>query len=133
MIPDCCSVHEPDVIWITRPREWFPKIRRFGFYRMTIGRFSPEHSVRCLSVGRQTGVLADDVIVEHLRHLREELIQHTTKPIYCEANSIFAALVDLIPKAFPNSRTLYVIRDPRDWVRSFMNMKNFVVRAVGHP
>lgn len=122
MIEDCSSFHEPDVLWLSRPGNWISKIRSFGSRRILFGRFSAQNSVRTMNVRRHMGVLSDETIISYLIRLRADFIKSTGTNIFMEANAAFNAFVDLLPKAFPNSRVIYIIRDPRDWVRSYLNL-----------
>lgn len=123
MIENCISLHEPDVLWLDRPYEWYTKIKEFGLFRMTLGKVLPRYSLRVLNIARHSGRLSDAQIVEYLRHLRLRVLAHIQPAVYVEANSVYGSLVDLLPRAFPNSRIVYIIRDPRVWVRSWMNMR----------
>ena len=123
MIDGCTSIHEADLVWLRRPREWYGKLRRFGLCRMTVGRLTPYHSLRTLANARQTNRISDSEAVDCLKALRLEVIRTCQRRVFCEANAQYGAVVDLLEHAFPNSRTLYVVRDPRDWVRSFMNIR----------
>lgn len=121
-VVDCTSLHEPDSLWLDRPQEWYKKMKEFGVLRMTVGKMLPRYSLRTLSVVRYRGQLPDEQIVEYLRQLRAPILRTAPSTIYGEANGAYCALVDLLPHAFPNARVVYIIRDPRAWVQSWMNM-----------
>lgn len=122
MIDDCTSVHEPDVLWLDRPNEWYKKINEHGIIRMTLGRFKTCYSLRALNIARQSGNITDSQIIIYLKQLRIGILENLKSGIYLEANAQVRGLIDLLPSAFPNSRIVYIIRDPRFWVQSRMNM-----------
>ena len=124
MIADCHSIHEADVFWITRPGEWLRKIRQFGWYRMTLGKLSPRYSLRALGLARITGRFDAQRAGEAIADIRGPYMAQVAKPVFLEANGQYILLLDLLSRAFPNSRVIYIVRDPRDWVRSWMNMEN---------
>jgi len=123
MIDDCTSLHEADTLWLTRPQHWYRKLRQFGVYRMTLGKFNPHHSLQTLGIARQRNEVGESHAIEALERLRGGLFSQTPSAVALEANSAYGPLVDLLPEAFPNCRIVYVIRDPRDWIRSFMNFR----------
>lgn len=121
MIHGCTSAHEPDILWLTRPGDWLDKVREFGLAHMTVGRFSPRYSIGVLNVSRVRGAIDDSTATEYLRGLRAGTMKRLETDIYLESSGYWA-LLDLLPKAFPNCRVVFIMRDPRHWVRSWMNM-----------
>jgi hypothetical protein len=124
VIEECYSIHEPDVIWIDRPSEWLGKLRAFGAWQMSVGRFSPRYSVRVLNNLRHHSRIDPELGIACLRSARQHYIEKSPNRIYLEANGQYSALLDLLTIAFPNSRVVYLIRDPRDWLRSMMNRRS---------
>jgi hypothetical protein len=57
-------------------------------------------------------------------------MESSGKAVFLEANGQYSLLIDLVPQAFPNSRIVYIIRDPRHWVRSWMNMEDSFYTAM---
>ena len=41
--------------------------------------------------------------------------------VYAESNLQLAGLLDVLPRVFPNSKIVFMIRDGRDWARSWFN------------
>lgn len=121
MIEDCTSRHEPDTISSEPLVDIYKKIREFGFFKMTVGKFSPRYSIRSLSVARRNGRLTDHEIVAYLQQMRIKKINDLKTGIYLEANHQFSGLTDFLPLAFPNAMVVYIVRDPRSWVCSWMN------------
>jgi hypothetical protein len=115
-------VHEPDVLWFDRPNEWYGKIKNFGFFRMTFGKFMARYSLRILNINRRSGKMEDLQIIEYLRHLRLKVLNNLKTAIFAEANAQYRGIIDLLSLAFPDSKTVYIIRDPRFWINSWINM-----------
>jgi hypothetical protein len=122
MIQNCESFHEPDVLWLKRPGDWFHKISSLISHRIARGGFSVRYSIRTLNVWRHTGKIPDEDTIDYLHCLRDDFISGIKAKIFVEANAAFNAFGDLLTKAFPNSKIVYIIRDPRDCVRSYMNV-----------
>lgn len=123
IIEDCTSVDEPDIITGHEALlEMYKKIREFGPFRVTAGRFFTHYSMRALGVARQRGKLSDSEVVKSLRLARMSTLNNVKTNIYLEANLQLCGLTDLLPLAFPNSRVVFIVRDPRSWVSSWMNL-----------
>lgn len=125
MVDGCVSVHEPDYLWGERLHEWPSKIKSFGLYNLTAGLFDPTRSVYMLSAERMRGKIDDRTAVDHLRRIRRRLLSGVSSDLFVEANPQLLGLVDLLPEAFPQSRIIFIVRDPRTWIRSLMNSRTF--------
>ncbi|MFQ5717643.1 MAG: sulfotransferase domain-containing protein [Nitrospinales bacterium] len=138
-VKDCFSVQEPDV-WrldsLIDLKEnkgiWFQKIRDFGLFNMTFGKFSSLGNVRGLSLARQRNRIDETFAAVKLYRIRNRFISRQKKRVYAECNLQLAGLIDVIPKVFPNSKTIFIIRDGRDWVASWMN-SHFTLYAKKDP
>ena len=122
-IEDCFSVHEPDLLVLVQTDEWLEKIKHFGLFNMTIGKFTYAGSPRGIGLAREHGKMNDPAAMRQFYSLRQKYISGIKQTIYSESNLQLTGLIDLLPKMFPNSTTAYIMRDGRTWVRSFMNWK----------
>ncbi len=127
MIDDFSSFHEPGTLWFTRPHEWLEQINRYGLYHMTIGQARPTHSMFKLSTDRYTKKISDEKAKEYIYNMRKPLIDDVNRKIYMESSGHIYALVDLIAEVFPNSKFIFIIRDPRTWVRSALNTIEYII------
>jgi hypothetical protein len=139
-IPDCYSDQEPDV-WrldsvIVDFKKNYPqfkhKIRDFGLFNMTLGKLTPLGNPRGLSAARQMGKISEVKASKYLFHFRNRFLSKLEYSVYAECNLQVVGLIDLIPKVFPNSKTVFIIRDGRDWVRSSCN-GYFAPYSIGDP
>lgn len=126
MIDDCISVHEPDVFAYRLPLKTFKRIRKFGLLKMTVGKFLPRYSFKGLGVARVSGRISDTDAVMCLQQMRYDTFKNLRGNVYLEANAQLSEVADILPLAFPNARIVYILRDPRSWVRSWMNMAKFI-------
>ena len=118
MIEDCYSVHEPANVFFKDMKKWGQDIKRFGLYQMTIGQFLPSKSMCKLSTYRRLGKISDEKAQEYIKGLRKQILEETKESIYVESSNHLHGVVDLLEKVFPNSKIVFIIRDPRTWVRS---------------
>jgi hypothetical protein len=74
-----------------------------------------------LSDSRFLGTLNHAQAVHQLYAQRADFISKLPGSTYIEANLGYYGLLDVIPHAFKHHRTIYIIRDGRDWIRSMLN------------
>ncbi len=126
-IEDCFSVHEPAAVWLSRPKEWREKSKIFGPFRMTIGQFLPSNSMFKLSADRAARRIDDAKAKEYVYKQRKRYISKVRQSLYVESNAHLYGVLDLLTDIFPNSKIVYVIRDPRTWIRSALNTPEYVL------
>jgi hypothetical protein len=139
-IPNCYSDQEPDVWRLdsviidfkTNYSQFAQKLRDFGLFNMTLGKITPLGNPRGLSAARQMGKISDAKATQTLFDFRNHFLAGVESSIYAECNLQIVGLIDIIPIVFPNSKTLFIIRDGRDWVRSASN-GYFAPYSVGDP
>lgn len=127
MIDDCCSLHEPGTPWISKANKWFAQIRKFGLYHMTFGQLKASHSMFKLSAERIRGNLKDELIKKNIINMRQKLIKETKSKIYVESSGHIYGLLDILDELFENSKFIFIIRDPRDWIRSALNTYEYIL------
>jgi hypothetical protein len=126
-IEDSFSVHEPVALWLSRPYEWHKKRKNFGWFRMTIGQFLPSTSMFKLSADRATGRIKDEKARRYAFNQRKDYVGNIRQSLYIESNTHLFGVLDLIDDIFPDSNFIFVIRDPRTWVRSALNAPEYVL------
>ncbi len=124
MLPECHSVHEPDVIAGFE----YPigeRLRTFGLYHMVIGRLLGRTGIRNLSLQYLSGRLDHGAAVQAIVRHRARYYASLGKPVVLEAYTGWFGLLPVLPDAFARVKVVVVYRDPRDWVRSIMNWGTF--------
>lgn len=120
IVDDCFSVHEPDVFDGFNIRTW-EKIKTFGIYHMVVGRLLSRTGIRNLSqkfMSRK--ISADELRLRVLAH-RKEYYSSIPNNLIIESYYQWYGILPILPEIFPSYKVLAVIRDPRDWVTSWMN------------
>ena len=125
MIGDCVSVHEPDTTRVTRPGDWIEKMAKFGAPKMLWGQYRERYSFGKLSTTRHRGITKDKKARQYVLENRLEYIEHFRKNLYIESNHIVYGVLDLVAELFPNSKVIWIMRDPRTWVRSAINSEAY--------
>ncbi|HOB15543.1 MAG TPA: sulfotransferase [Defluviitoga sp.] len=118
MIEDCYSVHEPANVFFKDLKKWARDIKRFGLFQMTVGQFLPSKSMCKLSTYRRIGKISDEKTKEYIKGLRKQILEETKESIYVESSNHLHGVVDLLEDVFPNCKIVFIIRDPRTWIRS---------------
>ena len=128
LVEGCHSVHEPDVLYfyrllrIVRAEAYLlEKIRDFGVFQMTIGKLLTSGNLRSLGIALAKSSFPEDKAVDAIRAMRVHYISRIELPIYAESNPQLEGVFHLLPIVFPNSKIVYLTRDGRQWVRSFLN------------
>src|SRR5258705_6636560 len=125
IVPSCTSLHEPDIIKFSGVKNGFEhynqQIRRAGFWRIVILKALGRWTLAKLSDTKLQGTLSLSEAAKNLHTQRNEFISRMPGSVYVESNLGYYGLLDVIPYVFKNYRTIYIVRDGRDWVRSMMN------------
>jgi hypothetical protein len=127
MIEDCTSLHEPGTPWISKADKWLGQVKKFGLYHMTLGQLKASHSMFKLSAERIRNNLDFKDIKNNIINMRKDLISQSRGGIYIESSGHIYGLLDILDQVFENSKFIFIIRDPRDWVRSALNTFEYIL------
>ncbi|MFW6270618.1 MAG: hypothetical protein ACOC4G_11120 [Bacillota bacterium] len=127
MLTGCRGFHEPGTPWLSKPHKWLDQIKRFGLYHMTVGQLSPSNSMFKLSTERCTGRIREDQVRKNIIKMRKGLINSIDKEIYLEASGHLFGTLDLIADIIPEANFVYIIRDPRYWIKSALNTYEYIL------
>ncbi|MEP0191485.1 MAG: hypothetical protein ABJP70_12775 [Erythrobacter sp.] len=118
-IADCYSEHEPD-LFLGFDRISIERIRRFGLWHMVFGRALGMTGVRVTGTQFMTGKKDLDKTINALR--RQRLAYHSSieQSLVLESYYAWWMVAPHLPKIFPGSKTIGVIRDPRHWIASWL-------------
>lgn len=116
VIPSSLTVHEPDTI-VWRKDELAQKINRQGFINIFLLRALGIRGSKALSLKSCSGQISEEDALHWIRRDRQWV---RNVRYYIEANTHLFGVVESLLK-LPNSKLLFMVRDPRSWVRSGMN------------
>lgn len=124
IITDCFSVHEPDMYkGICNPQTW-QALYDFGFYHMIIGRILGKTGIRNLNQQYLTASKSDDALIKAIKQHRTQYLNRKKQGLIIESYYQWFGLYPLAEKAFPHVKFIGIIRDPRNWITSWMNHIN---------
>jgi hypothetical protein len=114
------SVHEPDV-FAGFNRRTLDRVRQFGLWHMLAGRTLGVTGLRTLGTKLLSGAISEEDCLRRLRNARLRFHQAIPERLIIESNAQWWYLVDQIPTLWPRAKVIVIIRDPRTWVRSWIN------------
>ena len=122
------AFHEPTTIE-RKSKEILSQIKfnitNFGFYNSFIKKSLGKWGFLNLSKKRILNQINNQEVVYKILEQRKKFIEKQKKNIYLESNYNYYGLLDLLPFVFKNLRIIFIIRDPRDWIRSYINLKGW--------
>lgn len=127
---DVFSVHEPDVVELTRHgvRKSAGQLARQGLLRMGLLKSLGLAGTRNLSLRRLQGRIDEQQTLEWFLKDRRHLGDIET-PFYIEANAqLFGITEDLL--RLPNTNVVLIIRDPGTWIESWLKKKWYSERDL---
>lgn len=112
------SVHEPENIDIKN-------IKKFGFINSVLRKIQGKWGITSISNNRMLNKLSIIRASDELIKQRKKYIEGFKKNLYVESSYHYYGLLDVLPLSFKTHKAIFIIRDPRSWVASHMNKKEF--------
>lgn len=120
IIEGCFSVHDPDILSVFRERI-MSRVRTFGFRHMVTDRVLQKSGLRVIGQKLITGRIDEREALQRLHQMRDHYYNSIPQSLIAESNSQWLYVVDQLARLWPHARVVVVIRDPRSWIRSWMN------------
>lgn len=118
VIEDCWSQHEPDNFVLKRGHPTHERIADFGLAHMTLGKL--RSGLRVIGTRYQEGADKAETIAA-LRAIRAKYHARRPEGLIVESYSQWWMVADIIDEIWPNARMVGVVRDPRDWIASWLS------------
>lgn len=120
VIKDCYSVHEPDILYIGSGFT-FERIRQFGIWHMVTGRILGLTGIRVIGQKVASRRGDRDKLLQKVHRQRQRYFNGIPSPLLVESNCQWWLLADELLELWPTAKLISIIRDPRDWIRSWRN------------
>lgn len=114
------TVHEPDTI-VLRKKELIQKLSRFGLWNLFVLRLFGQRGSKMLSLRYLSNSMSRE---DAFKKLKRERSWVNKTEYYIEANTHLFGLARLLPE-MPNTKVIFIVRDPRDWTSSGMNKQGW--------
>lgn len=121
MIDDSVSLHEPGTPWFSKPKKLLQQVRDYGVFHLSIGQGRNTHSMYKLSRDYIAGDISKEKACENILRIngrvdalyKEDVIVYSSGHIY--------GLLGLLDEVYEDTRFVFIIRDPREWIGSALN------------
>lgn len=119
VIDHCWSEHEPDLL-ATDPALALPRLRKFGVWHMFLGRLLGITGLRVVGYRYMVGASDRKGTIRKLRSQRARYHASIEQDLIVESNFRYWMVAPILRDAFPGSRLVGMVRDPRSWVASWI-------------
>jgi len=128
------AVHEPEKINIKSLnfKNIIWTVKNFGFYDSFVRKAIDGGSLLALSNRLVSGRIGKEEAAKQFIKSRKKFIKNTSKEIYLESNYHFFGLLGVLDLIFDDYKAVYIIRDPRDWLRSWIDKKGIFDKSDIH-
>lgn len=120
LYPSCSSLHEPDILTIGSQSSLAIQFKDIGLYYFLRKLFS-QWSIAEISDALITDSISRHEAIKRFIKQRKSFIESRQGKMYIESSFGYYGLIEILGRLFRTYRGIYVIRDGREWVRSFMD------------
>lgn len=120
VIPNSYSEHEPDILSLHKPRT-IKRIETFGLRHTFWGKFFGRGGVRAIGTWRILGKITEQECIRRLQNVRHRYHSSIEAPLIIESNPQWHYACDELSITWPHARIIIIVRDPRTWIRSWLN------------
>jgi hypothetical protein len=119
IVSDCHSEHEPDMV-AGLSRLTLQRVSRFGLWHMCIGRLLGRTGIRVLGQSFLEGQLDAQTCIRRLRAGRDNYHAAIPQTLIVESYYAWWMVADQIESIWPDAKLAGILRDPRDWIASWL-------------
>lgn len=126
MIANGVSLHEPGTPWISKPKRLLQQIRDYGLYHLTLGQGKNTHSMYKLSRDFMAQEVTGEQAKQNILAINgqvDRLVPQAQVVVYSSGH--IYGLLGLLDEVYEDSRFVFIIRDPRDWIGSALNKTEY--------
>ncbi|MFI3214953.1 MAG: hypothetical protein R3Y24_16715, partial [Eubacteriales bacterium] len=118
MIENSVSLHEPGTPWFSKPKQLFGQIKDYGLYHLSIGQGKNTHSMYKLSRDYIAGDITKEKACENILSINRTVDALCKEDIIVYSSGHIYGLLGLLDQVYDDSRFVFIIRDPREWIGS---------------
>lgn len=121
MIADSSSLHEPGTPWFSKPKQLFRQVKEYGIYHLSIGQGKNTHSMYKLSRDYVAGDITKEKAKANILSINSKVDVLCKEDIIVYSSGHIYGLLGLLDEVYEDSRFVFVVRDPREWIGSALN------------
>ncbi len=127
IIENSVALHEPGTPWVFKTRQLLTQIRDFGVYHLTIGQGKNTHSMYKLSRDYVAGDITKEQAIKNIKRINGVVENLHNCDVFVYSSGHIYGLIDLLDEAYPDSRFVFVVRDPREWIGSALKKFSYTL------
>ncbi|MFI3176514.1 MAG: hypothetical protein R3Y67_03355 [Eubacteriales bacterium] len=121
MIRDSVSLHEPGTPWFSKPKQLLGQVKEYGIYHLSVGQGKNTHSMYKLSRDYIAGEISREDACKNIIAINEQVDRLYPADVTVYSSGHIYGLMELLDSVYKNSRFVFIIRDPREWITSALN------------
>ncbi len=125
MIENSESIHEPGTPWFSKPKQLMSQVRDYGLYHLSIGQGKNTHSMYKLSRDYIAGDISKQKACENIVKINEKVDALCKEDVIVYSSGHIYGLLGLLDEVYEDSRFVFIVRDPRDWIGSALNKTEY--------
>ncbi len=127
MIPNSVALHEPGTPWIRKTKQLLEQINDYGLYHLTLGQSKNTHSMYKLSRDYIAKEISREKAIKNILKINNKVDSLNKAKVCVYSSGHIYGLLDLLDEVYPDSKFVFIVRDPRDWINSAMNKFEFTL------
>ncbi len=121
MIEDSESLHEPGTPWFSKPKQLLQQAKDYGVYQLSIGQGKNTHSMYKLSRDYIAGDITKENACKNILRINGKVDELCDAEVIVYSSGHIYGLLGLLDEVYDDSRFVFIIRDPRDWIESALH------------
>ncbi len=122
MIENSVSLHEPGTPWFSKPKQLFGQVKDYGVYHLSVGQGKNTHSMYKLSRDYVAGDVSKEAACRNILNINAKVDALCGSPdVMVYSSGHIYGLLGLLDELYDESRFVFVMRDPRDWIGSALH------------
>ncbi len=127
IIDNSVALHEPGTPWVFKTKQLLTQIRDFGVYHLTIGQGKNTHSMYKLSRDYVANDITKEQAVKNIKKINGVVDSLHDCDVFVYSSGHIYGLLDLLDETYPDSRFVFLVRDPREWIGSALKKFSYTL------